>query len=183
MDKNAIRERGKALEDAFFGKENAKLLERMRRQATSGQLSEVSGITDEKTLDHLIENGFSASTMAALTLVPLISVAWADRVMNKTERKAILSAAHEVGIEKGSDSYRLVETMLDKRPPASLIDAWQTSIKATVAGLDDPTKLALREGTVDRAKRVAKVAGGLLGIATISAVEREQLAIIENAFT
>lgn len=182
MDRNAIVERGKALEDAFFRKQDAKLREKLEREATKQQLCEASGIADDKTLDALISQGVTCSTLAALTLVPLIHVAWADRMMNERERKAVLKAAHEVGIEPGSDAHALVEGWLDRRPPTALIEAWEKSVAAALPKLDEAARAELREACLGRAHKVAEATGGILAIARVSAVEREALERIEKAF-
>ncbi len=182
MDRTAIEERRKALEGAFFRKKHAQLLDQLRQQATRRELSEASGITDEKTLDVLVSEGVTASTLTALTLVPLISVAWSDRMMDDRERKAVMSAAHDAGIAAGSDASVLVEGWLAERPPSSLLDAWKQSLAHTLENMDDSARQAMRSACVDRATKVAKATGGFLGVATISAVERKTLAEIEASF-
>jgi hypothetical protein len=182
MDRNAIVERGKALEDAFFRKQDAKLKEKLEREATKQQLCQASGIADDKALDALVAEGVTCSTLTALTLVPLIHVAWADRMMNERERKAVLKAAHEVGIGPDSDAYALVESWLDHRPPSALIEAWEESVAATLPKLDEVARAELREACLGRAHKVAEATGGILAIGRVSAVEREALERIEKAF-
>ncbi len=183
MDHSAIDERRRALEGAFFRKKHAQLLEKLRQQATREELSEASGITDEKTLDLLVSEGVTASALTALTLVPLIAVAWSDRMMDDSESKAVMSAAHDAGIADGSYPAALVEGWLSERPPSSLLEAWKQSIAITLKNMDESARQAMRSACVDRATKVAKAAGGFLGVATISAVERETLAEIEAAFS
>jgi hypothetical protein len=182
MDRNAIVERGKALEEAFFRKQDAKLQEKLEREVNKRQLCEASGIADDKALDALVSEGVTCSTLAALTLVPLIHVAWADRMMNERERKAVLKAAHEVGIERGSDAYALVEGWLKDRPPSELIEAWEKSVASALANLDEVGRAELREACLGRAHKVAEATGGILAVARVSAVEREALERIEKAF-
>jgi len=63
----------------------------------SWKLAEASGLTDIDLVDRLVGLGIRASTLAALTLVPLIEVAWADDRMEAKERDAILAAAAATG--------------------------------------------------------------------------------------
>lgn len=182
IDKNSFEERRRALEEAFFQKQEAQLLDKMRKQEEMASLADASGISDEKTLESLVHAGVNASTLAALTLVPLVFVAWADRLMDERERKAVLDAAESIGIAAGSAGRALVERWLDERPPASLFDHWHASIQATVKSLPAAEVERLRSDIVERARKVAAAAGGFLGIATVSAVERETIDRIEQAF-
>ena len=183
MDKNAFEERRRALEEAFFTKQDERLLTRLREKATREALSQASGITDDAVLDRLLAAGVNPSTLTALSLVPLVFVAWADHPMNERERKAVLAAAGEIGIDEGSDGYHLIEQWLAARPPAALFEAWKQSARATVAHLDAAAGAELRATVMRRARRVAEATGGFLGIGSVSAVESETLAAIDEALS
>ena len=81
-DERILGERGKALEDEFFRKENERLIAKLRelkaKEATREELSRISGITNTAILDRLIQPGIHAETLVALSIVPLAEVAWAD---------------------------------------------------------------------------------------------------------
>ena len=100
--KRVLEERRKALENVFFEKENEKLLLRLREQkeraAERKELFGVTRISDEIVLDHLIDVGIRAETWLAISLLPLVEVAWADRLMQDEQRDAILRAAEANGI-------------------------------------------------------------------------------------
>ncbi len=183
MASNQMGERGKALETVFFHSEDAKLLDKLRLENTREALTAASGITDQKALDALINSGVTASTLTAMTAVPVIFVAWADRMMNERESKAVLKAAVQAGIEKGSEAYGLIEGWLENRPPKALLEAWEQYIESAISTLDAADKEQLRRATVEPARKVAEATGGFLGVATVSAVEREVLAKIDQAFS
>jgi uncharacterized membrane protein YebE (DUF533 family) len=107
-----LGDRKKALEESFFAKESAKLLERMKaekeQRATKEELAEISGIRDEAVLDKLVEMNIEIDTWAAISLVPLVEVAWADGKIDDKERSAVLSAAEANGIFPDSPSYALL---------------------------------------------------------------------------
>src|SRR5438105_8011251 len=92
-------DRRKALEEAFFAKQNERVKQQLRAkqegQARREALAAASGIRDEGVLDQLVALGLGAETLAALSLVPLVEVAWADGTIDAKERAAILA-----GIEK-----------------------------------------------------------------------------------
>jgi hypothetical protein len=181
-----LEERGKALENQFYEKENKEKLAAMKSkldsQRTKEELRKASGMTDEAVLEKLVHLGLRANTIAALSLVPLIQVAWADGAIQDNERTAILQGAHGKGLEKGTDGYELLQTWLQKRPSDELIEAWEAYIKALASQLNDEQRRLLKNQIVGFAKMVAAAAGGFLGIGRVSASEEKVLARIEAAF-
>lgn len=164
----SLRARGKALEEAFFRREEERLreIQQLRRDEASAAhaLAEASGIEDEAILRRLASLGVRAETLAALTLIPLVEVAWADDRMEDREREAVLSGAESSGIAAGSPSHGLLELWLDDRPPPDLFAVWRDFIAALCAQLSPEERLHLRDNLVGRAQRVAEAAGGLLGL-------------------
>src|SRR5690606_26860332 len=106
MSSEFLDDRRKSLEDEFFHKESqkdlAKLREKLAKQNSKDELRKASGMEDEAVLDRLVELGIGADTIAALSLVPLIKVAWADGAVQDREREAILQGAEDKGITKDS---------------------------------------------------------------------------------
>jgi hypothetical protein len=186
MAEVTLEERGKALEDQFYEKENKDKLAQMKAkldtQSSKDDLRKVSGMTDDAVLDKLVGLGLTANTIAALSLVPLIEVAWADGQIQDNERTAILQGAHGKGLEKGSPGYDLLQSWLAKRPASSLLEAWEAYIKSLTAQLNDEQNHLLKNQIVGFAKMVAGAAGGFLGIGRVSASEETVLKRIESAF-
>jgi hypothetical protein len=181
-----LEERGRALENQFYDKENKEKLAAMKEKLVSQQskdeLRKASGMTDEAVLEKLVHLGLAANTIAALSLVPLIQVAWADGAIQDNERTAILQGAHGKGLEQGSAGYELLQTWLAKKPSDELLEAWEAYIKALSAQLNDEQNRLLRNQIVGFAKMVAAAAGGFLGIGRVSASEEKVLQRIESAF-
>jgi hypothetical protein len=186
MADNTLEERGRALENQFFDKENkAKITamkEKLEAQKTREELRKASGMSDDAVLDKLVELGLRANTIAALSLVPLIAVAWADGEIQDNERTAILQGAHGKGLEQGTDGYDLLQTWLKARPSDDLFEAWESYIKALASQLNEEQNRLLKNQIVGFAKMVAASAGGFLGIGKVSASEEKSLARIEGAF-
>jgi uncharacterized tellurite resistance protein B-like protein len=178
MSKEMIEERRKALENAFFKKHNEQLLAKMRTERKKAALSEASGISDDDLLGTLAEEGLTAGDIAALSLIPLVRVAWADGRVAPSERRAVLAAAEEADISKGSTAHKLLESWLDEKPGRDLFTAWA----AFVQSLPPDARKSLQITISQRATEVAKAAGGILGIGTLSPSEREALDEIEKAF-
>src|SRR5262245_54856544 len=181
-----LGDRRKALEEAFFSKENerhlAELRDELAHKKSKEELRTASGITDDLALEHLVSLGVSAKTLVALTLVPLIHVAWADGKMNEREREAVLMAAAGKGIEPRTASYRLLETWLAQPSDPILFEAWRTYINELSSSLVPGQRGLLKSQILAFAQSVAESAGGFLGIKTVSAAEQAALAQIEAAF-
>jgi len=170
----------RALEEAFFARENARLLEQLRAKAQHEQrrtaLREVIRIPDEQLVDHLLELGLGPETVLAVTMVPLAMVAWADGAVHPKEREAILRAAEDNGIAPGSIARQLLEGWLTQPPGAKLVDAWKRYVAAIWPSLSPHEHDEIRQSGLERARSVAEAAGGFLGLGShVSAKERTTL--------
>jgi len=181
-----LEERGRALENQFYEKENQQKLAAMKQkldtQGSKEELRKASGMSDEAVLEKLVALGLRGNTIAALSLVPLIQVAWADGKIQDNERTAILQGAHGKGLEKGTPGYELLQSWLQKQPSDELIAAWEAYIKALASQLNDEQNRLLKNQIVGFAKMVAAAAGGILGFGKVSASEEKVLHRIDGAF-
>jgi hypothetical protein len=181
-----LEDRERALENQFFDKENKEKLAAMKHKlddkASKDELRKASGMSDELVLEQLVALGLRGNTIAALSLVPLIQVAWADGAIQDNERVAILQGAAGKGLEEGSDGYALLQGWLKRAPGDELFTAWEAYIKALASQLNDEQNRLLRTQIVGFAKLVATAAGGILGFGKVSASEEAVLHRIEAAF-
>ena len=187
MANEPLDERRKALENSFFAKQEEKLLAELRSkkqsEVTRQELVETSGIRDEALIGTLVELGIRAETLAALSLAPLVAVAWADGKVDEKERAAILSVAAELGIQPDQVGYRLVEGWLAKRPGGDLMKAWKEYVGGLSGLLGAEQCGALRDDVLRRARAVAEASGGLLGLGNkISKSEQTVLDELAAAF-
>ena len=187
MKIKALEDRRRALEESFFKDQDAKLLAAMRDKAARAEkraaLSESSGLTNQDLLDRLLELEIDSETLAALTLVPLVEVAWADGSIAQQERDAILEAADSVGIAPESETYSLLGNWLKKAPPARLLEAWESYVTALSETLTPDARQTLKEDVIGRVRQVAASAGGFLGLGRkISASEQKVLDRLEKSF-
>lgn len=184
-DITGLRNSGKALEDSFFARENAQLLKKLKEkdaeEAKREAFKEVANIESEELVDALIALELEVSDLAALSIVPLVEVAWADGEIQDKERKAILKAAGEVGITPGAENYELLVNWLNKKPEAELMDCWTRYAGDIEASLDSSLGAVLKERLMTRTRKVAKAAGGFLGIGTVSRAEQAVLDKLEKA--
>jgi hypothetical protein len=180
MSKDFLDERRRALEEAFFARHNEELIRKLHasdpNRSEKEKLAEASGLQDEALLDRLVALGFGSRTVAALSLVPLVIVAWSDGVVGDKEKEAILYAARDAGLDgAGRD---LLSRWLISAPPPGLLAAWTDYVHA----LAPEARIALRHKVMGRARQVAEAAGGFLGLLRgISPQEEKALATLDAA--
>ncbi len=178
--------RRRSLEEAFFAKHNAQLLEKLRekgKRTRKQKLIEACGIDDDRVLQPLLELDIEAESVVALTLVPLIRVAWADGSIRPEERLAVMNAAAQEGIVEGSPCAALLENWLKQKPEPRLVEAWKNYVSALSDTLEPKARESLRDQVIGRARDVAEATGGFLGLGNrISKSEERILAELEMAF-
>ncbi|HTE54939.1 MAG TPA: hypothetical protein VK698_28995 [Kofleriaceae bacterium] len=181
-----LKDRREALEEEFFHKLQEQQLAALRteldRKATREELRTSCGIADDAVLDQLVALGVSGSTMAALSMVPLVSVAWADGEVQDRERTAVLKAAHERGVDEKGPAHSLLAGWLARRPSPQLFDAWASYTRALAATLVPSQRVQLRQQIAGMARKVAESAGGFLGLGKIGQQEEATLAAIAAVF-
>ncbi len=186
MSTIALEQRGQALEDEFFHKENEKKLAKLREQLsaseTKEELKKASGMSDDAVLDKLVALGMRGPTVAALSLVPLIAVAWADGELHDNERESILQAANAKGMGPGTPGHEILTSWLTRKPDDSLFDAWVGYIGALMAQLNEEQVRLLKNQIVGFARVIAESAGGFLGFGKVSGTEEKVLARVAEAF-
>jgi hypothetical protein len=183
---SSFRSAARFLEEAFFIRQDAVLIDRLRAMKqmaeTKASLSDVSGISNDVILERLVELDVKPETVAALSAVPLIEVAWADGEVDADERKAVLAHADAKGIQPGTIEHELLDRWLTHRPEPKLLEAWQTYVKGLCETLDDEEKALLKQELLRNAQATAEASGGFLGIGRISKSERAMLDTLAGSF-
>lgn len=87
-----------------------------QQKKSKEELAVISGITNPEILDKLIALGVSPGVLASLSVLPLVEVAWADGKLDPKKKSAILLAAAQGGLSKGSVDYNLLDAWLKERP-------------------------------------------------------------------
>lgn len=186
MTMDDLLSRGKTLEAAFFYNSDRELLEKLRAEIKHDQahveLAAVSGIEDEAVLEKLTEHDVTPASLAAVSLIPLVVVAWCDDEMESTEKEAILKAADASGILRDSSAYELLSSWLDERPHDDLFDAWKAYVSTLRSRLGDVALTQLKTSVMNRAETIADSAGGFLGFGSVSDKEKAAMEEIAKAF-
>ena len=187
MPEKALRAQARVLENEFFAKRDAQKLAALRQEMAKRTeregLARVTGIPDEAALSQLVEVGVTVDTLAALALVPLVLVAWADGKLDAKERRAVLDAAAARDVDADGAAYGLLATWLDAPPAASLRTAWESYAVAFREHLPETVVVTIREWVMNRAREVAAATGGFLGLGRkVSAREQAVLDELEAVF-
>jgi hypothetical protein len=185
-----INHSSKQLEDSFFVSQDQQLIEDLRimrkMKETKESLAAVSGIKNDAVLDKLVSLNIRPETLASLSIVPLIEVAWADGHIDEKEKKAILSAVEKKGLlNQGDVNYDIVKQWMTHRPAPDLLTAWIHYIQGLCEQLSGEEKRSLQSEIMGNARAVAESSGGILGTGigdTISKAEKEMLAKLDAAF-
>jgi hypothetical protein len=182
-----LEDRGNLMESLFYKRRDQELLQKIRDERADKelrcQLIAASGLDDAETIDALIDAGITADSLTAVAMIPLVAVAWADRQMESAEKTAILQAADDSGIDKGSSSYDLLNVWLSDRPEADLLDAWKAYVGAVKQHTDATNVNQLKSVVMGKAKQIAEATGGILGFGNkTSEVEQKILDELSAAF-
>jgi hypothetical protein len=176
---DAFQSRQRAFEEAFFQKVDAKLLENLRSELEAvedaNNLAHVSGILDEKVLRELVRVGVTAESLLAMRFVPMVYVAWSDRKISAAEQQAILKAAESENVLPNSPPYHLLRTWLERAPDSAVFAAWKEYVEALAHVMPADSLTELRERTKSLCYQVAKAAGGVMGIGSISPAEQKAI--------
>jgi hypothetical protein len=179
-----LRDREKSLEEQFFSRQSEELRSRLRekqeRERLREELRSIAVIKREETIERMIELGITPATWAAISLIPLVEVAWANGRVDAKERRAVLSAAELNGVVPGSPGHQILDGWLGHRPDGRLLQAWGEYMVELCAALKPGEKRALRDELMGRARQVAEAAGGFLGLGNKISPE-EQVVLDELA--
>ena len=182
MAKGGFSGRRNELEEQFFLEKDRELLQALREQRASKErkkaLAETLGVTDEDLLHQLDELDIASETVMALSLVPLISVAWADGTIDDKERRAVIEAAEQMGMDEENPGHELLERWLGRKPDAALLGVWKDYASALLQTLGEPARSALKNDILGRAKQIAETTGGLLGLG--SKVSKSEQAVLDD---
>lgn len=187
MSNEVLNDRRRAMEEAFFARESETLQRRLREMDETRRkkeaLAAASGIANDAVLEKLAALDISSETLAALSLVPLVAVAWADGTIDDKERGAVFARAAEVGVAKGDISHELFERWLSERPPQVLVSTWKDYVGAFAETMSQGDRDAFRAGVLDHARSIAEAAGGFLGLGNkVSPPEQKVLDELAAAF-
>jgi hypothetical protein len=185
MSSDGLDKRRFALEHEFFSRQNNTALDSMKaRNASKARrdaLADATGISDDAILQTIDAAGIEAASLTALSLVPLVVVAWADGTLDNQERGAIEKAAAQNGVS--GDASEMLASWLNEAPAPALLAAWKDFVAGLKDTLDADAYGALRARVLGQASAVSTAAGGFLGLGNkTSAAEAAVIAELTASF-
>lgn len=187
MSDSILAARRAGLEEAFFARHNEELRQKMLAADAAkfkrDALAAATGIVDETVLARLEQLQIGTGTLAALTLVPMVLVAWADGSVSAEERRAILAAANQAGMATDGPGHQLLDAWLHVRPAPALFEAWKDYVHALTNTLDPAERQSLESSVLAQAHKVASATGSFLGLTSpISSAENAVLRELAHNF-
>jgi hypothetical protein len=172
-DKDIFKERERSLEEEFFRKQEAKLLEKLRERGKLEEIAEALAaklqIDDPELLRRIMALGVTLDTGPAFLLAPLVQVAWGEGKVTERERETVMRIAGERGVEAISPAAAQLREWLRVRPSDDLFEAAVEAIKIGLSVLPPAERAERVTRIVEACQEVAAASGGLsrmLGLGT-----------------
>lgn len=182
----SAKQKSQVLEDAFYNKNSTTLLEslsQLKEMDTSQEtLKKISGIENSNLFYYLSSNDVKPESLAALVLIPVIMVAWADGDLNEKKKNSILKTIDKKALLQSKILRELLQPWLTYKPTQNLQDTWCTYLKDLKKSFDTKYWQQLKEALLYAAMELAKATGGFLGGGSLSKEEQAVIAKLEEAF-
>ena len=187
MSHDPLDERRFALEEQFFKKQNEALTQKLKQAqqqaVTKETVRRLTGINNDQVLQALAAMNLGGTAAVVLALFPLVEVAWADGTVDPKERQVMLDQAANVGITKGSEAAEFLAHWLDVRPELTWQALWADYVRELVKTMKPEDRAALKQEVLGRARAVAEVSGGFLGLGwRVSTTKQRVIDTFEKAF-
>jgi hypothetical protein len=162
-----LRTKRENLDRVFQAGREIHLRDRLRNRRTPQlepeRLSEICGLKSRNALSLLSEQQSHPECLAALMLVPVLLVIWADRKIMDWERGEILDAAEAAGIEFDAPAFQLLGHWLKHRPDKALQNAWKQYVRELCLAFSVEDRDRLSEQILRPARHAAEASGRVLG--------------------
>lgn len=176
---DALRDRGRALEEEYFRRKDRELIEKIRQRSvdeeTKRALGATAGVDDTELVHELHALGFTPETVKLLPFLPVLQVAWAEGGVTPVERYLIEKLATTREITPGSEADAQLMDWLAARPSEDVFAGATRLISALLEAGAPVLSDLTADQLLRHCEQVASVSGGMLGIGGISSEERELL--------
>lgn len=167
MSEKSLANRGRALEDEYFRKQDRELIEKLRRRSESEaeqqEMAASVGITDPQIMRSLVELGHTRETIPLLYLMPMVQVAWSDGSISKRERGLILEVAASHGLQADSPAHQQLRDWLDEKPSEEFLMKTLCLMAVILDSLPPDKQQISRRDLASYCTQVAEAQGSLLG--------------------
>lgn len=188
MEKDIFEERGRAQEAAYFRKQDAQLIEKLRETARLEEiaraLAEKLQVDNPELLRRVIDLGVTLDTAPAFLLAPLVQVAWAEGEVTEREHQTVLRLAGARGVEENSPAHAQLLAWLRERPLNALFDTATEVIKVGLSVLPPGEREERITRIVQACHEVAGASGGLARLLGLgSGVSGEEASLLDTITT
>ena len=187
MSRDIFHDREKAEEAAYFHKQDAMLLEKLRQRAKLSEIAEALAeklqVDDRTLLERIKMLGVTLDIGAAFILSPLIEIAWADGSVTQAERDAVVRIAKNRGIMPDSADMNQLLQWLEKRPPDGVFELAVKAIKVGISVLSPGEADQRVKQMLNACEEVARAEGGGLQKLLLSLpgpTSREERAVLKE---
>jgi tellurite resistance protein len=164
MPDRIFGDREKAMEEAYFRQEDAKLLGKLRENASLEDIGLALGeklqIQNPELLKRVRDLGITVDTAPALFLAPLVQVAWADGSVTRKEQDTVLRLARARDAQLDSAAYAQLAEWLRVRPADAVFDTAIEVLKAGFAVLPAHEREERLNRVVEACREVAMITSG-----------------------
>lgn len=184
LTNNTMQERGRAIEDEYFHRQEQALLARARernaQEAARQRLAAVTGHQNAAWLDELHALGYTPDTAVLLFIAPLAQVAWADGLASNREQMVILESAKARGIDEHHAAFQELTAWLRERPPEEFFIRTLHLLAQRLETLPEAERSREAQTLLEDCEAVAQASGspGFLS-QWLSKVSAEERALLE----
>lgn len=184
-DRNAIRERGRSLEEEWANRMEREAVERLRAGRNEDEarrrLAEETGIRSPELLRRIRELDLDAGSANLLFLVPVVGMAGADGTVSYAERAIVKELARKGGIVPGSWAYAMLDGWTHDPPAGETLDRMLALVRDVLATVPEHEANEIRKRMHGALERVGRASGGLFGIGALSRPERRFMERVMSA--
>jgi len=147
----------------------------MARERALQEIASVSGIDDIDLAVRLHEAGFGPESLSALSLAPIVVIAWGSGEVTDHESRAAYHAIFDSELVGNPAAIAVFRGWLAKRPDKSLMSLWCDFVITQLDRVSPPTRQAILDRLSMQARQVALASGGILGYGSICEGEQKVL--------
>jgi hypothetical protein len=181
---DALHQRGRAIEEAYFRRKDRELLEKFHQAAvarrTERELGAVTGIDDPSILHEMAELGFTPDTVVLLPLVPVLQVAWAEAGVSEIQQHLLVKLARARGIVEHSPADVQLAKWLTTRPDDAVFEGGTRLIRALLEAHPAGQLQVDPDDLVQHCEHVAKATDSLLGFLSMRLISPEEREILTH---
>jgi len=131
--------------------------DRMTLETELEELGRALGIVDREILTVLKELGYTAETLPALHLVPLIEITWAEGQVTLAEQELVLKIARSNGMDESGYAYLNLLDWLYVRPSQDFFDKSLQALRASLPNMPSEKRELIKQNLASYCAQVREM--------------------------